>query len=122
MNQNRISIRPFGALRVVTVILEHVLMVVVRRVEITKHCDCLDLGPAAPSCNHVNGPTGIPEAMLASAAAERMCPVKRPGFVSESLQVGCERAAENIVALSEFLYRFQPKEDGDPEELTMGCA
>jgi hypothetical protein len=74
-------------------------MVVTGRIKIPEHSDGFDLGPTTPSSNHVNRPTFILDAMLASTAAEGMGAVECPGLVTEILQVCREGTAEYAAGL-----------------------
>lgn len=75
-------------------------MVVVWRIKVAKHSECLNLGPASPSCNHGNSPVLVLDPILATSTAKRVGTIKCPGLISELLQVGCECTAQDAVSLS----------------------
>ena len=86
--------------RNIAVVVCHVLMVVVGRIEVTEHGDCLNLGPPTPTSNHVNRPTFVLDPMLTPATSKRVGPVQCPRLVPEILEVGRECTAEDTAGLA----------------------
>ncbi|KAJ6595447.1 hypothetical protein B0H10DRAFT_2328558, partial [Mycena sp. CBHHK59/15] len=57
--------------RYISIIISHILMVILRRIKVTKHCYCLNLRPSSPCSNHINSPALVLDSVLASTSTKR---------------------------------------------------
>jgi hypothetical protein len=66
-------------LSIIAVIINHVLVVVVGRVEVAKHSECLNLRPPSPGSNHPNIKATVADAMLTPTTTEGVGSIEGPG-------------------------------------------
>ncbi len=71
----------------ISIIVNHVLMVVVRGVEVAEHCHRFQLRPTSPSSYHTWGPVLVLETILTASSTEGMGPKQIPLQVSHFLEV-----------------------------------
>src|SRR5882724_5683736 len=83
------------------VMVMQILMVVIWGVEVAKHGDCFHLGPTTPCCKHPNSLSPVLQTILATSTTERVCPIKCPPTVSQSLHVLCKSMTDNWTCLGE---------------------
>jgi len=89
----------FGPFWIISIIFHHKLMVVVWRIEVAKHCQCLNLGPTSPSSNHGHSPILVLDPVLAPTTTEGVGTIKSPGLVSKLLQIGSECPTQDVICL-----------------------
>lgn len=88
-----------GPFWIILIIFHHKLMVVVWRIEVAKHCQCLNLGPTSPSSNHGHSPILVLDPVLAPTTTEGVGTIKSPGLVSKLLQIGSECPTQDVICL-----------------------
>lgn len=83
----------------VSIVLSHMFVIIVRWIKISEHRQGLHLWPASPSGDHSNCPVLDPDPVLTASTAEWMRAIECPRFVIECLQVGRECTAEHARCL-----------------------